>query len=120
MYKNVPSDIKKHLLDTSLFKIHKEGMEHSDFGMDNTSELLDNSFGLYSAIDLKERIGPIKTEYFRVALIRKGNVCIDIGLEKFHPFRNCIIFGFPGQVFSLYDTSKDFFCYYMLFSESFI
>ena len=120
MYKNVPSDIKKHLLDTSLFKIHKEGMEHSDFGMDNTSELIDNSFGLYSALDLKERIGPIKTEYFRVSLIRKGNVYIDIGLEKFRPVRDCIVFGFPGQVFSLYNTSKDFFCYYMLFSENFI
>ncbi|MEP7164308.1 MAG: helix-turn-helix domain-containing protein [Ferruginibacter sp.] len=120
MYKAVPSDIKKHLLDSSLYKLHKEGNEHSDFVMDNTSELIDGSFGIYSAVNLKERIGPIKTEYFRIALIRKGTAHIDIGLEKFNPIRNYIIFGFPGQVFSLYDSSSDFFCYYMLFSESFI
>ena len=45
MYKSIPPDIKKHLLDASLYKIHKHGIEHSDFGMDNTSEPLITASG---------------------------------------------------------------------------
>ena len=60
MYKAVSPDIKKYLLDSSLYKLHKEGNAYSDFGMDNTSELIDDSFGIYSAVNLKEQIGPIK------------------------------------------------------------
>ena len=45
---------------------------------------------------MKKRIMPIKTEYFRIGLITKGNVNIDIGLEKFRLAHNSIIFGFPG------------------------
>ena len=120
MYKNIPSDIKKYTLDATLHKIHKAGEAKSDFGLDNSSELIDDGFGLYSTADMKPRIGPIKTEYFRISLIRTGNVTIDIGLETFHPVRNSIVFGFPGQVFSLYNKSDDFFCYYMLFTEEFV
>ncbi len=46
--------------------------------MDNTSELLDGGFGLYSTTDLKKNIGPVKTEYFRISLTRKGNASFDI------------------------------------------
>lgn len=120
MYKNFQKDIKQYYLGPSLHKLHKEGAGKSDFGMDSSPELLDGGFGLYSSADLKKRIGPVKTEYFRIGLIRSGNFTIDIGLETFHPARNSIIFGFPGQVFSLYDQTPDLFCYYMLFTEEFV
>lgn len=120
MYKSVPTDIKKIKLNSDLYNLHKNRMGKSDFGMDNTSELLDGGFGLYSTTDVKKNIGPVKTEYFRISLTRKGNANFDIGLEKYQPHRNCILFGIPGQIFSLHDISKDFLAYYMLFTEDFV
>ncbi len=120
MYKNVPTDFKKLKLDHDLFNIHKNSTGKSSFGMDNTPSLLDCGFGLYSTTDVKNKIGPIKTEYFRISLTRKGTANFHNGLEKYQPYRNCILFGIPGQIFSLHDLSKDFLAYYMLFSDSFI
>lgn len=120
MYKSVPSDLKKINLDANLYKLHKSGKGTSDFGMDNTSELLDEGFGLYSTIDLKKNIGPIKTQYFRISLTRKGSATFDIGLEKYSATRNSILFGIPGQIFSLHEFSNDFLAYYMLFTEKYL
>ncbi len=120
MYKSIPTDIKKYTLSPALHRLHKKGVEKSDFGLDNSKELIDGGFGLYSSVDMKSRFGPIKTEYYRIGLVRKGDISFDIGLESFHPTRNSIVLGFPGQVFSLYEKSEDFFCYYLLFKEEFI
>jgi AraC family transcriptional regulator, transcriptional activator of pobA len=120
MYKSVPSGIKKIWLDNNLYDVHKQGQQTSDFGMDNTPALLEGGFGLYSTANLKGEIGPVKTEYYRIALTRKGNAKFNIGLEEYSSVRNCILFGIPGQVFSLHHISNEFFAYYMLFSEEFI
>jgi len=120
MYKSVPSDLKKINLDTELYKLHKSGKATSDFGMDNTNQLLDNGFGLYSTTDLKKNIGPVKTQYYRISLTRKGNASFAIGLETCLTKRNTILFGIPGQIFSLHEFSNDFLAYYMLFTETFI
>ncbi|MEP7197081.1 MAG: helix-turn-helix domain-containing protein [Saprospiraceae bacterium] len=120
MYKNIPTGIKKIELDTSLHKLHKKGEAKDDFGMDNSVELLDSGFGLYSTANLKGSIEPIKSEYFRISLIRNGEADFNIGLERHQPKRNSIVFGFPGQIFSLDKPSKDFLALYMLFSEKFI
>jgi len=120
MYKSVQTDLAKIKLDTDLYHLHKSGKGDSDFGMDNTSELLDDGFGLYSTVNLKKNIGPIKTQYFRISLTRKGSANFKIGLEKYTTKRNSILFGIPGQIFSLHQFSKDFLAYYMLFTENFI
>lgn len=120
MYKSVPADLKKINLNTDLYNYHKNSETSSSFGMDNTPELLDDGFGLYSTINLKKNIGPIKTQYFRISLTRKGNAVIDIGLEKYNIARNSILFGIPGQIFALNQFSGDFLAYYMLFTEKFI
>ncbi len=120
MYKNIPADIKKIKLDADLYTLHKDRTGKSKFGMDNTSELLDKGFGLYSTDDLRKKIDHIKTSYFRISLTRKGNAIFDIGLEKYQPYRNYILFGIPDQIFSLHDVSDDFHAYYMLFTEKFI
>lgn len=120
MYKSVPSDLKNIILNADLYKLHKSGKNNSNFGMDNTSALLDEGFGLYSTIDLKKNIGPIKTQYFRISLTRNGHATFDIGLEKYKTQRDSILFGIPGQIFSLHQFSDDFLAYYMLFTEKFI
>lgn len=114
------TEIKSYHLEPSFLWMHKEGVVAGDFGLDHSNELIDGGFGLYSTAGLKPRIGPIKTQYYRIALIRAGSVRIDLGLETFHPVRDSIVFGFPGQVFSLSDKSDDFFCYYLLFKEGFL
>jgi AraC-like DNA-binding protein len=119
MYKGVNPGIKKYALDASLHRLHKEDNGKSDFGMDSTRELIDDGFGLYSTANTKKNIGPVKTEYFRIGLVRSGTATFTIGLETFYPSRNSIIFGFPGQVFSFQNPTDDFFTFYMLFSETF-
>lgn len=120
MYKSLTPEIKKYTLDASLHKLHKAGFVQTDFGMDNTDELIDGGFGLYSTVNTKRSIGPVKTEYYRIGLIREGTAEYTIGLETFNPVRNTIIFGFPGQVFSFHNPADNFLAYYMLFSENFI
>jgi AraC family transcriptional activator of pobA len=100
MYKSVPNDLKQISLDAGLYKIHKTG-KGTNFGMNNTASLMDDGFGLYSTENLKKSIGPIKTQYFRISLIRKGNANFTVGLEQYTANRNSILFGIPGQVFSL-------------------
>jgi len=118
--KKSAADIKTYHLDAALYRLHKDDALHSDFGLDNSSALIEGGFGLYSSANMKPDIGPIKTQYYRVALVRAGSAKIDIGIETYQPVRDCIIFGFPGQVFSLYDKSDDFLVYYMLFNEDFM
>lgn len=113
-------EIKSYDLDATLYHVHKQGIERSNFGMDNSLDLLDGTFGLYSNADLKKRIGPIKTHYYRVALFTEGSANIDLGLENYQARKNSMVFGFPGQVFSLYDQSDDMEVYYMLFKEAFV
>lgn len=120
MYKSVPANLKKTDLDADLYGLHKSGTGNSDFGMDNSPELLDNGFGLYSTIGLEKNIGPVKTQYFRISLTRKGNATFNTGLEEYHTKRNSILFGIPGQIFSLHHFSNDFLAYYMLFTEMFV
>lgn len=100
--------------------MHKEGAVTGDFGLDASSELIDDGFGLYSEAGLKSKIGPVKTQYYRIALIRGGSARIDLGLESFRPARDSIVLGFPGQVFSLSEKSDDFAVYYLLFKEGFV
>lgn len=118
--KKTNTDIKTYHLDTSLYRLHKDEALRSDFGMDNSSELLDGGFALYSSANMKPGIGPIKTQYYRVALVRSGAANFNLGIETYRPLRDSIVFGFPGQVFSLYDKSDDFFVFYMLFKEEFM
>lgn len=120
MYKFVSKGLKKIKLDSDLHNIHKNKEIQSHFGMDNTSDLLDGNFGLYSTVNVKKNIGPFKTEYFRISLTRQGSAVFDIGLEKYKAYRNCILFGIPDQIFSLHDVSDDFLAYYMLYTEHFL
>lgn len=113
-------EIKTVHLDTFLHQLHKDYSLTSDFGLDGSTELIDGGYGLYSSANIKDSIGPIKTQYFRISLIRSGHAQFDIGLESYYPSRNYIVFGFPGQIFSLSNKSHDFKVYYMLFSEEFM
>ncbi len=104
----------------SLYKLHKDGQVDSDFGLDNSKELFQDSFGLYSSAGLKEHIGPHKAQYYRIGIGLKGSIKIDSTIRTMTHFGPFISFTIPGQVFSIFDKSDDFFSYYLLFSEKFI
>jgi AraC family transcriptional regulator, transcriptional activator of pobA len=114
------TEIKTYHLDKNYLFVHKENLIDSDFGMDNTNELINGGFGLYSSQSVKGKIGPLKSDFYRIALCRRGAVTVDCGLESFRHHRNTIHFNFPSQLFSLYDKSDDMFAYYMLFNVAFI
>ena len=114
------TEIKTYNLDRNYLFVHKENVANSDFGLDNTTDLIEGGFGLYSSVRVKERIGPLKSDFYRIALCKRGSVSVDRGLETFKHQRNTIHFNFPSQIFSLYDKSDDMFAYYILFKESFI
>ena len=114
------TEIKTYHLDKTYLFIHKENVTESDFGLDNTPELIDGGFGLYSSERVKEKIGPLKSDFYRIAICRRGSVNVDCGLETFTHQRNTIHFNFPSQLFSLYNKSDDMYAYYMLFTEQFI
>jgi AraC family transcriptional regulator, transcriptional activator of pobA len=113
-------EIKKYNLDRNYLFVHKENTTNSDFGLDNTTELIEGGFGLYSSERVKGKIGPLKSDFYRIAICRRGFVTVDCGLETFTHQRNTIHFNFPSQLFSLYNKSDDMFAYYILFSEQFI
>lgn len=41
--------VKTYPLDKNYLFVHKENLTDSDFGMDNTNELINGGFGLYSS-----------------------------------------------------------------------
>jgi AraC family transcriptional regulator, transcriptional activator of pobA len=114
------TEIKTYPLDRNYLFVHKENTTNSDFGLDNTPELIEGGFGLYSSELVKGKIGPLKSDFYRIAICRHGFVTVDCGLETFIHQRNSIHFNFPSQLFSLYDKSDDMFAYYILFKEHFI
>jgi hypothetical protein len=102
MKKNLPSEIKKYALNTALHQLHKEDLVQSDFGMDNTTELIDGGFALYSTVNTKKNIGPIKTAYYRIAVVLSGTATFTIGLETllFLDFPdNCFLFKTCQRIF---------------------
>jgi len=64
----VSKEIKTYQLDNRYLFVHKESTTDSDFGLDNTTELIDNGFGLYSSARVKDRIGPLKSQFYRVVI----------------------------------------------------
>ena len=112
--------LKKVHLGPAFYEMQKNGVAEKDFGLDNSKELIGGGFGLYSTSNMAGSLGPVKTEFYRIAFTRAGSVNVNLGLEAFKPTRDTIVFGFPGQTFSLFNRSEDFFAYYILFTDEFI
>jgi AraC-like DNA-binding protein len=107
-------------LNAQYRSVHKEGEIASAFGMDVSNALLDGGFGLYSSEGVKARIGPLKSEFYRIGFCLRGSLEVNCGLETFRHQSGTIHFNFPGQIFSLQNKSEDMFSYYALFTQDFI
>jgi AraC family transcriptional regulator, transcriptional activator of pobA len=116
-----PPVIPQFPLTERYFDIHKEGPSESNFGLDNApSGLIDGGFGLYSSARVRAQIGPLKSQFYRVALCLRGEVTVECGLETYRHQRYTLHFNFPGQIFSLHDKTADMAAYYALFTADFM
>ncbi|AQG79104.1 hypothetical protein AWR27_07080 [Spirosoma montaniterrae] len=114
------ADIPSFVLDEPYFYIHKTAVADTGFGSDNQAVLIDGGFGLYSCVNLRDEIGPLKSNVYRVALCLRGSVDVHIGLEKFTHEPNSIHFHTPNQLFWLRNKSADLDAYYLVFTSDFI
>ncbi|MFX8758848.1 hypothetical protein ABTM54_19755, partial [Acinetobacter baumannii] len=78
--------------------VHKEETTNSDFGLDNTTDIIDEGFGLYSSVKVKEKIGPLKSQFYRIGFCRQGSLEVNCGLETFTHKKDTIHFNFPNQL----------------------
>jgi AraC family transcriptional activator of pobA len=112
--------IKSYHLDKNYLFVHKTDTVESNFGMDNTPELIENGFGIYSSKNVKSKIGPLKSLFYRIGFCRAGSLQVECGLETFTHSKDTIHFNFPGQLFSLNNVSSDMYSLYILFTAEFI
>ncbi len=112
--------IKSYNLDKDYLLVHKHGTVDSGFGLDNTPHLIEGGFGIYSSRNVRGKIGPLKSQFFRIGFCRRGSLKVDFGLETFTHKKDTIHFNFPGQLFSMSHVSPDMFSYYILFTGAFM
>ncbi len=112
--------IKTYELNNEYLFVHKQGVTDSNFGMDDTPELIENGFGMYSSRNVKSKIGPLKSQFYRIGFCRRGSLEVNFGLETFTHVKDTIHFNFPGQLFSMDEVSDDMFSMYILFTAAFI
>jgi AraC family transcriptional activator of pobA len=96
------------------------GFGNKEFAINDVSELIGEGFSLYSTINLENKIGLVKKEFFKIALIRKGIATAGIGFKAYEIKRNYILFGIPEQVFSIHNFNQGFLGYYMLFTQKYV
>jgi hypothetical protein len=54
--------IKSYNLNKDYLLTHKHGITESNFGMDNTPDLIENGFGMHSSKNVRGSIGPLKSQ----------------------------------------------------------
>lgn len=116
----IAKEIPSFKLNSKYLFVHKEDLIDSNFGQDNTQDLIEGGFALYSSAKVREKIGPLKSQFYRIGFCRKGTLQVDFGLETFTHEEDTIHFNFPGQLFALNNKSEDMYSYYILFTQEFI
>ena len=107
-------------LSEAYFYIHKTKLSEKGFGLDNTTKLIENSFGIYSCENLQNEIGPLKSNFYRIAFCFSGSLKVKIGLEDFIHAKNTIHFSTPGRLFRFYGRSGNLQAYYLMFTKEFL
>ncbi len=113
---NIPS----YELDEKYFLIHKKEVVNSGFGLDHTPRLIEKGFGLYSGVQLQDEIGPLRSNFYRLALCLNGTLDVQIGLENFRHRPHTIHFHVPDRLFMFRNKSDDLEAYYLMFTSAFI
>jgi hypothetical protein len=117
---NTSKNIQSFQLNEAYFHIHKTATFDSGFGMDHTTHLIENSFGVYSGVHLQTEVGPLKSNFYRIALCLGGSLHVEIGAETFQHRKNSIHFNVPDRLFLMKNKSEDLECQYLFFTAEFL
>lgn len=107
-------------LNRNYFFLHKTQATQTGFGLDHTPELIEAGFGIYSCVNLQDKVGPLRSDFYRIAFCSKGALQVDIGLESFTHQQNTIHFTIPEQLFVMKNKSADLEGYYLFFTPDFM
>lgn len=113
-------DIPSFNLNDQYFFIHKTNLAETGFGLDNSTKLIEHGLGVYSAANLRDEVGPLKSDFYRIALCLEGSLQVDIGVETFFHHKNTIHFHVPDRLFMMKNKSADLASYYLFFTGSFL
>jgi AraC-like DNA-binding protein len=116
MKKSIPA----FQLQKGYFDVSRKQVDATGFGMDNTKEVLDKGFVIYSCGQLKENLGPLRSNVYRIGFSMSGSVQMYIGLESFTHGHNTMHFNIPDRLFGHKNKSKDLNGYYLQFTPEFM
>lgn len=115
-------EIPRYRLEASR-RLHRAETSSSDFG-NNRPDLVKpiKGFELYSSegMVVHRCSWPIKSEFYRVTIIIRWTVDVQIGLENYRPGSRNVFFTFPNEIFSKSNVSEDALGYYVLFDQDFL
>jgi AraC family transcriptional activator of pobA len=107
-------------LHKGFFDVSRKKIEDTGFGMDHTKDVLDKGFVIYSCGQLKDKLGPLRSNVYRIGFCMSGSVQMYIGLESFTHGHNTMHFNMPDRLFGFKNKSKDINGYYLQFTPEFM
>lgn len=114
--------IPRYKLEASR-QLHRAENPNSDFGNNRHGRVNSiKGFQLYSSDGMVVQgcSSPLKSKFYRISIIIRGAIDVQIGLEQYRPGPRSVFFTFPDQIFSKSNMSRDAFGYYILFDEDFL
>lgn len=114
--------IPQYKLDDQYRSIHREEGIGDAFGYNQLPrELRIPDFELYSSEGLvRTRMGPLRSEFYRVGLTVRGSCDVQLGLERYTHRAGTVNCTHPNQLFSKSNISAGSFGYYFNFNPSFL
>jgi len=113
--------------DIPSFKLENFRSQHRDtlpapaFGYNQLDAALAiPGFEIYSSAGVKPVLGPVKSAFYRISMVLRGGVDVQLGLEKFTQRAGTLCFTFPNQVFCKSNVRPGTFGYYILFNPGFL
>ena len=109
------------IYDLSNFRAVHRTENGEDFGCNLANHFcLTEGFEVYSTDGLKNRVGPLKTDFFIIGLNLTGNANIEFNHLVHRHSPNAIFFKSPGKLFSFAEPSRGYYGYYLFFTEKFV
>lgn len=79
-----------------------------------------DGFELHTTGELRDALGPVKSDFYSVGFCEAGGVTVEIDLESFRHVPNSLNFKAPQRIFSLADKSPEFSGIYCFFTPDFL
>ena len=108
------------IYDLANFRTIHRTESGEDFGYNLNRNIPSDGFELFSTDGQKNKIGPLKTDFFYIGLNLTGSVNIELNHITHKHSPNTIFFKSPDKIFSIDKPSQGYYGYYLIFTEKFI